>query len=149
MHVHDVLAHFDRHDHFFQRGIACAFTNAVQGAFDLASTRLHRGDGVADRHTQVVVAVDGDNGLIDIRYAVIQGSDNATKLVRRGVAHGIRNVNGGGTGVDRSFYHATQVIDWRTACIFTGEFYVVGVITGAFHRADRHLQHFVERALQF
>ncbi|MND96270.1 hypothetical protein D3C80_885550 [compost metagenome] len=133
VHVHDVLAHFDRHDHFFQRGVACAFTDTVQGPFNLAGASLYCGDGVADRHAQIVVAVNGDNGFIDIRYAVIQGGDNTAKLVRGGVAHGVRDIDGGRAGIDSGFHHATQVIDWRTAGVFTGEFYVVSVVTGAFH----------------
>ena len=33
---HDIVAHLQRHHHFFQRGIACALAQTVDGAFDLA-----------------------------------------------------------------------------------------------------------------
>lgn len=33
VHVHDVFAHFDRHDHFFQRAVAGAFADTVHRTF--------------------------------------------------------------------------------------------------------------------
>ncbi len=148
VHVHDVLAHFNRHDHLFQRTVAGAFTDAVQGAFHLTGAGLYRGDGVADRHAQIVVAVHGDDGFVDVRHAVIQGGDDAAELVRRGVADGVRDIDGGGAGIDGGFDHAAQIVDRCAAGVFTGELYVVGVVAGTFDRAHRHLQHFVERAFQ-
>lgn len=48
VHVHDVFAHFDRHDHFFQRAVACALTDAVHRPFYLTCASMYRGDGVTD-----------------------------------------------------------------------------------------------------
>ena len=38
-----------RHDHLFERGIASALAQAVNGAFHLARTVEHRGQGVGHR----------------------------------------------------------------------------------------------------
>ena len=48
IHVHDVFAHFDRHDHFFQGTVACAFPDTVHRTFYLTGTGVNSGDGVAD-----------------------------------------------------------------------------------------------------
>src|SRR5690606_13483473 len=48
-----VAAGAERHDDFFQGGIAGPFTNAVDRALDLPRTRLNGGDTVGYGHTQV------------------------------------------------------------------------------------------------
>ena len=52
------------------------------------------------------MAVDGNDGFVDIRYAVEQFTDNAAELVRGGVTDGIRNIDSRGTGVNRGFDNA-------------------------------------------
>ena len=41
---HGVAAYFQRHDDFFQRGVAGALTDAVDRAFDLARACLNPGE---------------------------------------------------------------------------------------------------------
>ena len=59
-----------RHDYFFQRGIACAFTETINGAFHLACTGQYRGQGIGNRKAQVVMAVDRENRLVRIWYTL-------------------------------------------------------------------------------
>ena len=49
VHIHNVFAHFNRHDHFFQRAVAGAFADTVHRAFNLASAGVDRCEGVTDR----------------------------------------------------------------------------------------------------
>ncbi|MNP65298.1 hypothetical protein D3C76_1608780 [compost metagenome] len=49
LHVHDVFAYLDRHNHFFQRTVACALTDTVHGAFNLTRAGMDGRDGVTDR----------------------------------------------------------------------------------------------------
>ena len=49
--IHNVFAHLDGHNHFFQRTVARALTDAVHGAFDLTRAGVDRSDGVADGQT--------------------------------------------------------------------------------------------------
>ena len=51
VHVHDVFAHLDRHDDFFQRAVTGAFADTVHRAFYLTSASVDGGEGVADGDT--------------------------------------------------------------------------------------------------
>ena len=110
MHTQHFGTRADGHDHFFQCAVARSFANAVDGSFDLTCTGLHRGNGVGDRHAQIVMTVHGNNGFIDVRHAFVQIGDDATKLIRRGVTDGVGNINGGGTGLDGGFNDAAQIV---------------------------------------
>ena len=148
VHVHDVFAHFDRHDHFFQRTVARAFADTVHRTFYLTRTGVDGGDGITHGQTQIIVGVDGDNCLINIEYAIVQSGNDVGELKRHGVADGVRDVDGFRTRVDGGFHDARQVFDWRTARILTGEFNVIGVVACAFHHIHRALNHFIQRAAQ-
>jgi hypothetical protein len=52
-----IAARFQRHHDFFQRRIARALANAVDGALDLPRTAHHAGDGICHRHAEIVVAM--------------------------------------------------------------------------------------------
>ena len=148
VHVHDVFAHFDRHDHFFQRTVACAFADAVHRAFYLTRAGVHRRDSIANGQTQVIVGVYRDNGFINIWYAVIQTGNDVGKLKRHGVADGIRDVDGSGSGINSGFHNTGQIVNRRAACIFTGKFHVVSVVTRPFNHIHRTFDHFIQRAAQ-
>ena len=148
VHIHDVFAHFDRHDHFFQRAVARAFTDTVHRAFYLTRAGVDGCDGIAHGQTQIIVGVDGDNRFINVRYAVIQAGDDIGELKRHGVADSVRNVDGFGTGIDGGFHHTGQIFNWRAARIFTGEFNVIGVVACAFHHIYRALNHLIQRTAQ-
>lgn len=149
VHVHDVFAHFDRHDHFFQRAVASAFADTVHRAFYLARTGVDRGEGVTDGDAQVIMGVDGNNRFVDIRHAIIQAADNVGVFERHGVADGVRDINGGGASVDRRFDDASQIGNRRAAGVFTGEFDIVSVVARPLHHIYRALNHFIQRAAQF
>ena len=65
-----------------------------------------------------------------------------------GVADGIRDINGRGAGADSRFNDASQIVDRRTACVFTGEFHVVGIVTRTFHHINSAFDDFIQRAAQ-
>ena len=71
---HDVVAHFQGHHNFFERGVACAFAQTVDGAFDLACAACDCGQRVGGRHAKVVVAVGGEDHLIRARHSFDQAS---------------------------------------------------------------------------
>jgi hypothetical protein len=52
------------HDDFFQGGVAGAFADAVDGAFDLAGAVLDRGQRIGHGQAQVVVAMRGQNDVL-------------------------------------------------------------------------------------
>ena len=63
------MAGLDRHHDLFERGVAGALADAVDGAFDLAGAGLHGGERVGDGQTQIVMAMDADDGAIAERFA--------------------------------------------------------------------------------
>ena len=115
---HDVLAHFQRHHDLFQRGIAGAFADAVDGAFHLARACQHTGQRIGDRQSQIVMAMGGEGHFIRVGYAVAQHGDDFEIFLRRGVAHRVGNIDGGGAGMDRHFHAAAEEIRHRAGGIF-------------------------------
>ena len=94
---------------------------------------LAGGQGVGDRHPQVVVAVDGDHGLVDVGHALEDVADEVGELLRDGVAHGVRDVDGGGAGLDDLLQHLVDVLGLGAAGVHGAELHVGGVALGAGH----------------
>ena len=60
---HAVFAHFQRHHDFFERGVAGALPDAVDGALDLTRAGEHAGQRIRDRETEIVVTMRGEDDL--------------------------------------------------------------------------------------
>ena len=84
----------------FERGVAGAFADAVDGALDLAGTALDAGEGVGDGHAEVVVAVGGEDDVFDAGDAGLDHAEDGLVLGGGGVADGVGDVDGGGSGLD-------------------------------------------------
>ena len=148
VHIHNVFAHFDGHDHLFQRAVTGAFADTVHRAFHLTSAGVDRGEGVTDRDAQVVMGMDGDDGFVDIGDVFVQTGDNVGEFERHGVADGIRNIDGRCACINRGFNNASQIGDRRTASVFTGKLDIVSVVTRAFHHIDRPFDNFIQVTAQ-
>ena len=70
------------HDDFFQRAVAGPLADAVDRALDLARAGLDGGQAVGHGQAQVVVAVDADHGLVDVRHAVAERADDVAHVRR-------------------------------------------------------------------
>jgi hypothetical protein len=57
---------------FFERGIARALADAVDGAFDLPRAAGQAGQRIRNRHAEVVMAMDGEHRLVRVRHAFDQ-----------------------------------------------------------------------------
>ncbi len=77
---------------FFERGVAGALADAVDGAFDLADAGFDGGDGVGDGEAEVVVAVGGEDDVFDAGDA---GADHAEHLRRSPAGCSSRRCRGG------------------------------------------------------
>ena len=139
----DVIADFHRHDHLFQRGIACAFAKAVDGAFDLACARLHRRQRVGGRHAQIVVAMGGEDDRVRAGDAFQQHADDLGALERVGVADRVGDVDRGGPGLDRDFNNAAEVIGLGPGGIHRRPLDVVAQVAGMGHGFMDALCHLV------
>ena len=65
-HAKTILAHGERDGDFFERGVSGAFTDAVDGAFDLAHTRANRGQRVGDGEAEVVMAMGAQHDVLGV-----------------------------------------------------------------------------------
>ena len=145
-----VAAGLHGHHDFFKRAVARAFAQAVNRAFDLTrSALLDAGQGIGHRHTEVVVAVHGPDGLIGIGNVLAEVSDKGTVTFGHGVTHRIGNIDGRGTGVNHGFADAVEKFRIRAVAVFSGKFNVVGVLGAGPHGGHGALKHFVRRHAQF
>ena len=71
---HHVVAHPHRHHHLFERGVAGALADAVDGALDLAGAGAHAGERIRHRHAEIVMAMHGKARLVGIRHALAHAS---------------------------------------------------------------------------
>ena len=72
MNAVELLPDLERHDDLFERGIAGALADAVDGALDLARSVLDAGERVGDGQAEIVVAVNAEDGLVDIPDARLE-----------------------------------------------------------------------------
>ena len=59
-----VVAHLHRHHDLFERGVAGALADTVDGALDLADAGAHAGERVRHRHAEIVVAMRREAGPV-------------------------------------------------------------------------------------
>ena len=143
-----VLTRFDAHDHFFERGIAGAFADAVQRHFDLACALVYSCEAVGHSEAEVVVAVNAEDCLVRIWRTIDDGFDEIAVFPWHRIADGVRQIDRRCAGVDDGFNDAAEERDLAAGSVLAGEFDVVGIGLGeldAFHRffddlIRRHLE---------
>ena len=143
VHVEQVLAGLDRHDDFFQGGIAGALAKPVDGALDLPSTGDYRGQRIGDCQTQVVVAMNGKHRSVSVGNTLEQLADHVGVLMRNGVADSVRDIDRTCAGVDGRLDDAAQEIDFRTPGVFAGKLHIGAEVARLGHRPNGLLDHLV------
>src|SRR5271165_5285513 len=90
------------HGHYdlFERGVAGAFADAIDGALDLAGSGGDGSHGVGYGHAEIVVTMGGDSDFLDSSDAAADGCDEFAELCGHGVADRVGNVERGGAGLD-------------------------------------------------
>ena len=137
-----VAAGAQRHDDLFEGAVAGALADAVDAALDLARADLDGGEAVGHGHAQVVVTVDGEaHRLAQFGRLLAQVVEQPRKLARRGVADGVRDVDGGRAGVDGRAHEVGEEVAVGARGVHRRELHVVHVGAGAPDRAHRHLHH--------
>ena len=139
--VEEVGAGLDGHNHLLQGGVPGPLADAVDAGLHLAGAGAHGGQAVGHRKPQVIVAVDGDHGLMDIGHVLLDATDELPELLRDGVAYGIGDVDRGGAGLDALGQHAEDVIGLGAGGVHRGELHIGAVLLGVRHLAAGHLQH--------
>ena len=121
----DVGADHDGCGDLFEGGVAGAFADAVDGAFGLPRARLKAGESICDCHAEVVVAVGGEDYVFDAGDAGFDHAEDGGVLRRCGVAHGVGDVDGGGSGLDGYGDHLKEELGVGAGAVLGGEFDVV------------------------
>ena len=146
--AHEVVARAQRHDDLFHRGVAGTLAEPVDGALHLPRARLHGAQRVGDGEAQVVVAMDREHGLVDVWHPVEEHGDQLCELFRHGVAHGVRDVDGAGAGLDRRLHAAAEEVVLGTRAVLAGPLHIVGELAGIAHAVDHRRMHVLGLHLQ-
>ena len=133
--------HVQGHHQLLERGIASPLADAVDRALQLAGAVFHRLEEVGHRQAQVVVAMHRDHRLVDVGHLGIDTGDQLTEFRRGGVAHGVGDVDRGGTGADRRLDHLMHELRIAAAGVFAGELHIVDQRAGVGHHLGGDRQH--------
>ena len=128
-----VEARAEGHHYFFERAVAGPFADAVHRAFDLPCPGFDRREAVGHGKAEIVVAMDADGRLVDIRHAVLEVANDVAHVRRRSVADGIGDVDRRRSGGDGRFHDFAEEIALGAGRIFRREFDVVAVANRTFH----------------
>ena len=128
------------HDDLLQAGVARPLADAVDRALHLRGAGLDAGQGVGDRHAQVIVAVDGDVGVFNAFHVFFQIGDELRHLLGRGVAHGVRHVERGGAGGHGVGVALCQKRGIGPGSVLSGELNVVAEALGIGHHGADALE---------
>jgi len=107
---------------------------AIDGALDLAGDAFDAGQRVGYGHTEVVVAVGGEDYVVDSRDAGFDQAEDRGVLLGGGVADGVGDVDSGGAGLDGDGDHLEEELGIGAGAVLGGELYVFGKGAG---EADR------------
>ena len=91
---------------------------------------MHRRQAVGHGHAQVVVAVNGDDGLVDVGHVLEDAADQRPELVRGGVADRVRDVDRGGAGRDGDLQRLVQEVRVGAGGVHGRELHVHAVALG-------------------
>ena len=124
---------FDNHGHLFKAGVSCPFADTVDGHFHLACTVEYALHGVGRGHTQVVVAMGGDDGLVDTIHMLHQVLYLRTVFVGQAVSRCVGDVHYRSTGFDDRFDDTCQIFVLRASRIFGIKLHILHVALGIFY----------------
>ena len=139
--IEQLAAHMHGHDQLLQGGITGPLPNAVDGAFQLAGAGPHGRQEVGHHQTQIVVTMNGDHRLIHVGHMGVNARNQSGKLFRRGVPHGVGNVDGGGPCGNGGLDHLIEEFRITAGGVFAGEFNVVAERCSIGNHLRHDLQH--------
>ena len=145
-----VRAHIESSRNLFQRRVARALANAVDGALHLPRAVLDSGQRIGYRQTQIVVAVRAQNDplLVDGRNALAHLGKHVAVLLGGGVAHRVRHINGGGAGFHGNAHHFDKEFAVRACGVLGRELHVLTQCACQPHRLTAQIQSLLAANLQ-
>jgi len=128
----------ERHDDLFHGGVSGPFADAVDRTLGLPGARLDGRKRVGHGQAQVVVTVDRNDGLRDVRDVLEEVPDHAAELVGDGPADRIGDVDGRGARVDDGFDDLDQEVGLGARGVHRRELDVAGGGLGPLDALDGH-----------
>jgi len=105
----EILAGFEDHGDFFERSIARALADAVNGDLHLPGAILDGSYGVGGGHTEIIVAMHGNYRLVDIIHVLFQVADLGAEFIGGAVAGGVGDIDVAGARSDHGLDHLSEI----------------------------------------
>ena len=80
------------HHYLFQSSVACAFANAIDGAFYLPGAVRNARDGIGGGQSEIIMTMRGENRFFDAFYVFIQVFDFGTVLIGQAITRCVRDI---------------------------------------------------------
>ena len=129
----NILMTSDNHSHLFERSISGTFADTVDSNFHLAGAVQHTCHCIGSSHSQVVVAMRGDDSVMNAVHMLHQIFYLRTILTGKAVTGGIGNIHHRSARFDNGFHHTRQVFVIRASGIFGIEFDILYIAAGILH----------------
>ena len=123
---------FQNHDYLLERCVSSPFTDTINGHFHLTCPCHHAVKGIRCRHSQVIMTMGGDDGLIDIIDMLFQIFDLLEIFLWKTIARSIRYIHYCSSCLNHSFYHLSEIFIVCSSCIFAVELYIINKSLGIF-----------------
>ncbi len=136
----EVLPGLEGHDHLLHRAVPRPLADPVDRALHLARPVLHGGQRIGRGEAEVVVAVDRDDRLADVRHPREERRDQVAELLRDGIAHRVRDVDRRRPRGDDRLDHLAEVVPVAPGRVHRGELDVLRVAAGVGDRGDGLLE---------
>ena len=143
-----LLTRLEQHHDLLERRVARALADAVDRALHLPRARLQAGERVRHGQAEVVVAVDGQHDVLELRDALVQAGQELRVLVRHRVADRVRDVDRGRALRDRGGDHLGGEVDVGAGGVHRAELDVLDQRARVGDRGLGLAQHVLARGLQ-
>ena len=118
------------HGNLLERRITCSLTNSIDSNLNLTGTTHHAIKGVGCSHTQIVMTVGRDDGIINTIDMLLQILNLLEIFLRQTIACGIGDINNSSTSLDNCFYHTSKILILRTTSILAIELNILNILLG-------------------
>ena len=118
------------HGYLLKRCVSGTLANTVDSHLHLSGAIKNALQGVGCRHAKVVVAMSGDDGLVNAVYILHQILYLCSILIGHAISGGVGYVHDCRTSLDDSFNHACEVFVVCSASILGVELHILNVALG-------------------
>ena len=133
----DILAALYSHHDLFHGSVSGPLAYSVDGHFHLSGTVHDTRKGIGGSHTEIIVAVGGDDGLVDIRHMVAEILYLRAVFAWKAISCRVGDVDDCSSGLNHSLNDTGKVLVFRPSGIFRIELHVFHIFFRILHCCDR------------